>query len=99
MFNAGFGDCFLIKDGFANLVVDCGILNAMYPSRSVLTRRLRSMLIDSPELLITHFHADHVNGIGSIVSPTRKFKIVYVRGMSKTGLFGFFASSICKNRR
>lgn len=87
MFNAGFGDCFLIKDGFSDLVVDCGTINAMFPSQPALAKKLHSMLIDSPDLLITHFHADHMNGLVPLVSSfpqSQRFQTVYVRGLSKT---------------
>ena len=71
MYNAHFGDCFVIQDEDSNLVVDFGIhqnaaVSWRYTNKDILTRDIANYLGTNYKrlsLLITHFHYDHVSGL------------------------------------
>ncbi len=72
MYNAYFGDCFVIRDYDSSLVVDFGMHVASQVSGVYYTNRHHLLATiaqdikacnDSPSLLITHFHTDHINGL------------------------------------
>ncbi len=70
MYNAYFGDCFVIRDDDESLVVDFGIhqaakVGSIYKNKNRLKKDIATALskYDNLSLLITHFHYDHVSGI------------------------------------
>lgn len=67
MYNVGFGDCFCLRDRGNNLLVDFGSSNARIGgrARSEMFDIIISdmMSIAHKNLLLTHFHLDHLSGL------------------------------------
>ena len=67
MYNVGFGDCFCIRDKGKNLLVDFGTSNGKICGR--LRREVFDTIlsdlsaIEQKNLLLTHFHLDHLSGL------------------------------------
>ncbi len=92
MYNAYFGDCFVIQDSDINrnLVVDCGIREvspAGSNGKSIRKKQLEDIQknlrdsYDQRDLLITHFHYDHISGLTKLLKdpvPGLTFDKVYL---------------------
>ena len=67
MYNVGFGDCFCIRDRKRSLLVDFGAANSKIegrPRREVFDVIISDLTtIRKKNLLLTHFHPDHVSGL------------------------------------
>ena len=67
MYNVGFGDCFCIRDRKSSLLVDFGVANSKIegrPRREVFDVIISDLTtIRKKNLLLTHFHPDHVSGL------------------------------------
>ena len=67
MYNVGFGDCFCIRDRKSSLIVDFGADNSKIegrPRREVFDVIISDLTtIRKKNLLLTHFHPDHVSGL------------------------------------
>ena len=67
MYNVGFGDCFCIRDRKSSLLVDFGAANSKIegrPRREVFDVTISDLTtIRKKNLLLTHFHPDHVSGL------------------------------------
>ena len=69
MYNAWFGDCFLVENNGSNLLVDFGIHSAStipngFTRDDIHSKIERNILtLSHPTLLISHFHDDHVSGL------------------------------------
>ena len=67
MYNVGFGDCFCIRDRKGSLLVDFGAVNSKIegrPRRKVFDVIISDLTtIRKKNLLLTHFHPDHVSGL------------------------------------
>lgn len=67
MYNVGFGDCFCIRDRKSSLLVDFGAANSKIegrPRREVFDVIISDLTtIRQKNLLLTHFHPDHVSGL------------------------------------
>ena len=67
MYNVGFGDCFCIRDRKSSLLVDFGAANSkieVRPRREVFDVIISDLTtIRKKNLLLTHFHPDHVSGL------------------------------------
>ena len=67
MYNVGFGDCFCIRDRKISLLVDLGAANSKIeglPRREVFDVIISDLTtIRKKNLLLTHFHPDHVSGL------------------------------------
>lgn len=67
MYNVGFGDCFCIRDRKSRLLVDFGAANSKIegrPRREVFDVIISDLTtIRKKNLLLTHFHPDHVSGL------------------------------------
>ena len=67
MYNVGFGDCFCIRDRKSSLLVDFGAANSKIegrPRREVFDVIISDLTtIRKTNLLLTHFHPDHVSGL------------------------------------
>lgn len=67
MYNVGFGDCFCIRDRKNSLLVDFGAANSKIegrPRREVFDVIISDLTtIRKKNLLLTHFHPDHVSGL------------------------------------
>ena len=67
MYNVGFGDCFCIRDRKSSLLVDFGAANSKIegrPRREVFDVIISDLTtISRKNLLLTHFHPDHVSGL------------------------------------
>lgn len=67
MYNVGFGDCFCIRDRKSSLLVDFGAVNSKIegrPRREVFDVIISDLTtIRKKNLLLTHFHPDHVSGL------------------------------------
>ena len=67
MYNVGFGDCFCIRDRKSTLLVDFGAANSKIegrPRRVVFDVIISDLTtIRKKNLLLTHFHPDHVSGL------------------------------------
>ena len=67
MYNVGFGDCFCIRDRKSSLLVDFGAANSKIegkPRRDVFDVIISDLTtIRKKNLLLTHFHPDHVSGL------------------------------------
>lgn len=67
MYNVGFGDCFCIRDRKSSLLVDFGAANSKIegrPRREVFDVIISDLTtICKKNLLLTHFHPDHVSGL------------------------------------
>ena len=67
MYNVGFGDCFCIRDRKSSLLVDFGAANSNIegrPRREVFDVIISDLTtIRKKNLLLTHFHPDHVSGL------------------------------------
>ena len=67
MYNVGFGDCFCIRDRESSLLVDFGAANSKIegrPRREVFDVIISDLTtIRKKNLLLTHFHPDHVSGL------------------------------------
>ena len=85
-FNMGFGDSFLIDGDSSRLLVDCGSKNIDAPTWSARKKQIRNHLKDESDLLITHYHADHLNKIQSLSKDGVRFKNIYVRNLGINNL-------------
>ena len=67
MYNVGFGDCFCIRDRKSSLLEDFGAANSKIegrPRREVFDVIISDLTtIRKKNLLLTHFHPDHVSGL------------------------------------
>lgn len=67
MYNVGFGDCFCIRDRKSSLLVDFGAANSKIegrPRREVFDVIISDLTtIRKKNLLLSHFHPDHVSGL------------------------------------
>ena len=67
MYNVGFWDCFCIRDRKSSLLVDFGAANSKIegrPRREVFDVIISDLTtIRKKNLLLTHFHPDHVSGL------------------------------------
>ena len=67
MYNVGFGDCFCIRDRKSSLLVAFGAANSKIegrPRREVFDVIISDLTtIRKKNLLLTHFHPDHVSGL------------------------------------
>ena len=67
MYNVGFGDCFCIRDRKSSLLVDFGAANSKIegrPRREVFDVIISDLTtIRKKNLLLTHFHPDHVSAL------------------------------------
>ena len=67
IYNVGFGDCFCIRDRKSSLLVDFGAANSKIegrPRREVFDVIISDLTtIRKKNLLLTHFHPDHVSGL------------------------------------
>lgn len=67
MYNVGFGDCFCLRDRKKNLLVDFGTSNNRIggrPRREVFDVVISDLTtISHKNLLLTHFHLDHLSGL------------------------------------
>ena len=67
MYNVGFGVCFCIRDRKGSLLVDFGAVNSKIegrPRREVFDVIISDLTtIRKKNLLLTHFHPDHVSGL------------------------------------
>ena len=67
MYNVGFGDCFCIRDRKSSLLVDFGAANSKIegrPRREVFDVIISDLTtIRKKNLLLTHFHPEHVSGL------------------------------------
>lgn len=67
MYNVGFGDCFCVRDRKSSLLVDFGAANSKIegrPRREVFDVIISDLTtIRKKNLLLTHFHPDHVSGL------------------------------------
>lgn len=66
-FNVGQGNMCLVHKGVKNIVIDCGSTQDKNAA-SILNNYLKAKNIQNLDLvLITHMHADHMNGVGELV--------------------------------
>lgn len=67
MYNVGFGDCFCLRDRKKSLLVDFGTNNSRIegrPRREIFDVIISDLsTISSKNLLLTHFHMDHLSGL------------------------------------
>ena len=67
MYNVGFGDCFCLRDRKKSLLVDFGTNNSRiegHPRREIFDVIISDLsTIKSKNLLLTHFHMDHLSGL------------------------------------
>lgn len=67
MYNVGFGDCFCLRDRKKSLLVDFGTNNSRIegrPRREIFDLIISDLsTISSKNLLLTHFHMDHLSGL------------------------------------
>ena len=67
MDNVGFGDCFCLRDRKKSLLVDFGTNNSRIegrPRREIFDLIISDLsTINSKNLLLTHFHMDHLSGL------------------------------------
>ena len=67
MYKVGFGDCFCIRDRKSSMLVDFGAANSKIegrPRREVFDVIISDLTtIRKKNLLLTHFHPDHVSGL------------------------------------
>lgn len=65
VFNAGFGDCFLLRNGNQGILVDCGSNNYDKDKKKKVAEDIqqfcRDNCINLSSIVITHFHKDHYN--------------------------------------
>lgn len=82
-YNMGFGDSFLIKDGSNRLLVDCGssnVDNSIWASNKV--DIFAKMFFSKNNLLITHYHMDHLNKLKELSDMGLRFDNIYVRNIN-----------------
>jgi ribonuclease BN (tRNA processing enzyme) len=77
MNNVGFGDFFLLQKGMHNLIVDCGSVsfhNRIHiDMQSLLSSFVKSLNQNATnDVLITHFHTDHISGLIQMVAENKK---------------------------
>ena len=67
MYNVGFGDCYCLRDRKKSLLVDFGTNNSRIegrPRREIFDLIISDLsTIECKNLLLTHFHMDHLSGI------------------------------------
>ena len=67
IYNVGFGDCFCLRDRKKSLLVDFGTNNSRIegrPRREIFDVIISDLsTISSKNLLLTHFHMDHLSGL------------------------------------
>lgn len=75
MYNVGFGDCFCLRDRKKNLLVDFGTSNNRIggqPRRYVFDAVISDLTtISNKNLLLTHFHLDHLSGLLYMIQKRR----------------------------
>lgn len=98
-YNVGFGDCFLCKDDRENgakMLVDCGTHRAF--KNVAVTGDIYSKLINAQEknLMISHLHQDHYNGITYLLKshPNLKFDNVYLPNYISNGSLELYAAMV-----
>lgn len=85
-FNMGFGDSFLIDGCSSRLLVDCGSKNMSDANWNTRKTQIRSYLKENPDLLITHYHGDHLNKIPLLSNEGVRFNNIYVRNLGINNL-------------
>ncbi|MDO4308324.1 MAG: MBL fold metallo-hydrolase [Eubacteriales bacterium] len=85
MYNVGFGDCFCLRDRKKNLLVDFGTSNNRIggqPRRNVFDAVISDLTtISNKNLLLTHFHLDHLSGLLYMIKKRRdsyEFGKIYI---------------------
>ena len=85
MYNVGFGDCFCLRDRNKRLLVDFGTSNARIsglPRCQVFDMVISDLTtIEHKNLLLTHFHLDHLSGLLYMVkkrSSSYDFQKIYL---------------------
>ena len=74
--NVGQGQAIIVQSGDVTLLIDCGSLNANAAERTVQTLRNKgSVVVDYA--VITHGHADHVNGLENLVGRIPVWQTLY----------------------
>lgn len=67
MYNVGYGDCFCLRDRKGSLLVDFGTTNSRiegHPRKETFDVIISDLTtIDKKNLLLTHFHLDHLSGL------------------------------------
>ena len=80
--NVKFGDCTIIENNNSILVVDCGSKNkGVLPCDENAYRKLEEHLLSEKNIcqsLVTHYHADHMNGIRLINKNRVEIKKIYL---------------------
>lgn len=91
-----FGDSFLIRDDKSGLLVDCGSKNQGPTRKRYMGNLITSHLnrLDSKRLLITHYHADHINTLFNLFANGITFDEIYVRDLSRNRLKFDFSSAV-----
>ncbi|MGI6070573.1 MAG: MBL fold metallo-hydrolase [Blautia sp.] len=84
MYNVGFGDCFCLRDKDSHLLVDFGSSNRLIgkKTRNKVFDEIISDLttIENKNLLLTHFHLDHLSGLLYMMKKNylHEFETVYL---------------------
>lgn len=93
-FNMNFGDSFLIKDCQNSLLVDCGSKNQNKLRKSYMVNLIyNEMKFFNNDLLITHYHFDHLSAILDLSNNGIKFNNIYVRCLdTKCFSFDFYSA-------
>ena len=70
VFSVGFGDCFLLNNDNQGILVDCGSKNYKKSEKKEVAESIQRFCqdncIDLSSVVITHFHEDHYNILGSL---------------------------------
>ncbi|MDO4298543.1 MAG: MBL fold metallo-hydrolase [Lachnospiraceae bacterium] len=91
MYNVGFGDCFCLRDRKSSLLVDFGTSNKKIGNRmrdDVFERIISDLsTITKKNLLLTHFHPDHMSGLLYMMGRKhsgKEFGVVYLPDVFST---------------
>ena len=97
-YNVGFGDCFLCKNENTNskMLIDCGTQNSFKNTDVTDDIYLELAQADEKNIMISHLHEDHYNGISSLLAtyPNLQIDNVYLPNYISYGGLELYAAMV-----
>lgn len=75
--DVGQGQCVLLQSGGRNIVIDCGTSSYGYDAGRIAAEYLkRNKIYHLDAVIISHYHDDHANGVGKLISNVKTDTII-----------------------